>query len=337
MEKISIIVPIYNVKSYLQRCVQSISRQTYRDLEIILIDDGSTDGSGELCDSFEDKRIKVFHKRNEGLGLSRNVGIKEATGKYVMFVDSDDYIDKTMVENLYKDLISNKADTCIGGYKRVLKDKTIKNINPLSGKVFESSQIIKDVLAKMMGRASKNDDHIEMSVWKVLFTLSIIKENNIVFPSERKFISEDIIFDTEYYTKCKRVCMSSDIGYNYCDNSNSLTTKYNPNRFKLQITLFEELKKRASNLNIYTFVDQRLYNNLIANTRYCIKLEQKFNPKNVALKNIKDICSNKKLNEVFSYYLDDGPLKSKVINKAIQRKRYNFLWWIMFAKNKLNI
>lgn len=337
MDKISVVVPVYNVKHYLLKCVKSIEKQTYKNLEIILIDDGSTDGSGDICDSFVDSRIKVIHKSNEGLGVSRNVGIKEATGKYILFVDSDDYIDRTMIENLYTDLINNKADTCIGGYKRILKNRIISNINPLAGKTFEYPYIVDEVLAKMMGKESGIDDHIEMSVWSVLFTLSTINQNNIQFPSEKKFISEDIIFDTEYYAKCNKIYMSDDIGYNYCDNSNSLTTRYNPDRFKLQIILFEELKKRTYKLNIYNSVDQRLYNNLIANTRYCIKLEQKFNPKNIALKNIKNICNNKVLQSAFKNYLDNEPFKSRIVNKAIQKNQYNFLWWIMFIKNKLNV
>ncbi|OTA44624.1 glycosyl transferase family 2 [Limosilactobacillus reuteri] len=338
MDKISIVVPVYNVKQYLKRCVRSIENQTYRNLEIILVDDGSTDGSSEICDSFTDKRIKVIHKPNEGLGLSRNVGIKEATGKYIAFVDSDDYIDKTMISNLYSEMIKNHADTCIGGFKRVFKNKIISYANPLAGKTFEYPQIVKEVLAKMMGKASSIDDHIEMSVWKVLFTLSVIKKSNIKFPSEREFISEDIIFDTEYYTKCKKVCMSSDTGYNYCDNNDSLTTSYNPNRFELQVKLFKELQKRTIELSIYPFVEQRLYNTLIANSRYCIKLEQKFlHIRKDTLKRILFICSNSTLQYALIRYKVNEKKSSKLINKLIKKRRVTSLYYIMWIKNTFNI
>lgn len=337
MDKISIVIPVYNVKAYLERCVNSVINQTYKNLEIILVDDGSTDGSEKICDSFNDNRIKVIHKVNEGLGLSRNIGIAHATGKYIAFVDSDDYADETMIANLYNELIKNNADTCIGGFKRVLKNQTIEDINPLAGRIFSYPQTITDVLAKMMGKNSQIDDHIEMSVWKVLFTTSIIKENKIKFPSERKFISEDIIFDTDYYTKCKKICMSNDTGYNYCDNTNSLTTKYNPDRFKLQMILFNELKNRTGKLEIFNDVKQRLYNTLIANTRYCIKLEQKFNGRKNALKNIRKICNNSELHQVLGDYSDSDPLKSKIINKLIYNKSIGILWYIMLLKNKFNI
>ncbi|MFR0544736.1 glycosyltransferase family 2 protein [Limosilactobacillus reuteri] len=337
MDKISVIVPVYNVKQYLKRCVKSILGQTYNNLEIILIDDGSTDGSGEICDGFVDKRIKVIHKQNQGLGLTRNVGIDNATGKYMVFVDSDDYIDKTMIENLYKSLLLNSADTCIGGYKRVFRNRVVSNVNPYAGQTFSNSQVVENVLAKMLGKAGKINDHIEMSVWKVLFSTSIIQQNQLYFPSERKFISEDIIFDTEYYSKCQKVCMSNDIGYNYCDNDNSLTTRYNPNRFKLQIALFEELKERTLKLGIYDSVKQRLYNTLIANTRYCIKLIVKFKGRNEALKSIEIILNNLTLKTILLEYSIKENFKSEIINYLIKKKKANLLYLIMLIKNQFNL
>ena len=101
---ISVVIPVYNIEEYLERCVNSICAQTYRNLEILLVDDGSTDGSGALCDALaeKDKRIKVFHKANGGSSSARNVGIAQARGKYIGFVDSDDYISENMYELLYE-------------------------------------------------------------------------------------------------------------------------------------------------------------------------------------------------------------------------------------------
>lgn len=106
MELISIIIPIYNVSKYLNRCVDSVVNQTYKNIEIILVDDGSKDNSGEMCDKYQEEysNIKVVHKENAGLGFARNTGLEYVTGKYVIFVDGDDYIQKDMVENLYNDL-----------------------------------------------------------------------------------------------------------------------------------------------------------------------------------------------------------------------------------------
>ena len=101
MELISVIVPVYNVESYLEKCIESIQNQSYKSLEIILVNDGSTDSSGDICDKYaaHDKRIKVIHKKNGGLSSARNAGLEVANGDYIAFVDSDDYIEITMYEN----------------------------------------------------------------------------------------------------------------------------------------------------------------------------------------------------------------------------------------------
>ncbi|MDA3769093.1 glycosyltransferase family 2 protein [Streptococcus thermophilus] len=120
MEKISVIVPVYNVESYLERCINSLLNQTYSNLEIILIDDGSTDRSGQICDQYKNRdEFVVIHKENAGLGMARNTGLDVATGKYIIFVDSDDYIDNNMIQSLYEEIQKTSSDTCIGGFKRV--------------------------------------------------------------------------------------------------------------------------------------------------------------------------------------------------------------------------
>ena len=112
MDLISVIIPIYNVEQYLKECLESVINQTYRNLEIILVDDGSKDKSGKICDEYKnkDERIKVVHKENGGLSDARNAGMKIATGKYIQFIDSDDFIDKDMIETLYNLIIENEAD-----------------------------------------------------------------------------------------------------------------------------------------------------------------------------------------------------------------------------------
>lgn len=123
MDLISVIVPVYNVKNYLKKCVDSILSQTYSVLQVILVDDGSTDGSGELCDLLAkcDKRIQVVHKSNGGLSDARNAGIEIAEGKYFSFIDSDDYIEPDMVESLYKLAKSTDCQITISNMKRFFR------------------------------------------------------------------------------------------------------------------------------------------------------------------------------------------------------------------------
>ena len=139
--KITIIVPIYNASKYLKRCIESIVNQTYNNLEIILIDDGSTDDSGSICDYFasKDKRIKVIHKKNEGVSSSRNYGIKYSAGDYICFLDSDDYYDHNFIKEMYYKILKQDADICYCGYIK-FNHKKVKNtskkclLNYFSGK-----------------------------------------------------------------------------------------------------------------------------------------------------------------------------------------------------------
>jgi len=129
MKTISVIVPVYNVEKYIHRCIDSIINQTYKNLEIILVDDGSTDNCPKICDEYaqKDNRIKVIHKKNGGLSEARNVGIEIATGEYIGFIDSDDYINKKMYELLISGLETNDADICICNYKEVNNDYIIND------------------------------------------------------------------------------------------------------------------------------------------------------------------------------------------------------------------
>lgn len=343
---ISIIVPVYNIEQYLVRCVNSILKQTYTKIEIILVDDGSKDSSANLCDDFakKDKRIKVIHKSNAGLGYARNSGLDIAKGKYIAFIDGDDYIEPNMIANLYNSISENCADTCIGGFKRILKNQEIEYINPFSGKCFEGESIINDLVIKMLGKNGNksSNDYLEMSVWKVLFSNDIICQHNLRFPSERDFISEDIIFDLQYYQYAKKVICNEDVGYCYCDNEGSLTTKYNANRFYKQIILYDELKKITKELGIEKKSEHRRNTTLLSNARYSIKLENKYSgsiiSKEKARKNIYIICNNPILQQSLKTYDEKyNKLGTSIIDKLMLHKRVTLLFWIMSLKNKYGI
>ena len=125
MELVSVIVPVYNVEKYLKKCVDSILSQSYQNIEVILINDGSLDGSGEICEAYakKDERIKYITQNNSGLGKTRNRGIEEASGKYLLFVDSDDYIENTMIEKLYHNITESHADVASCGIYNVYRQK----------------------------------------------------------------------------------------------------------------------------------------------------------------------------------------------------------------------
>ena len=150
MDLISVIIPVYNVEPYLNRCMESVLNQTYTNLEIILVDDKSKDRSKELCLTYlKDKRVIIVeHDVNKGLGGARNSGLEIAHGRYVVFVDSDDYIELDMIENLYTCMMKTGADTVIGGFRRVMGTKIEIQKNKCAGIVYDNSDDIKNEVLK---------------------------------------------------------------------------------------------------------------------------------------------------------------------------------------------
>jgi len=140
VDLISVIIPVYNVEPYLKKCLDSVVTQTYKEIEIILVDDGSTDGSGPICDEYaaQDKRIRVIHKRNGGLSDARNVGLDRCSGRYVTFIDSDDYVASDYVERLYRILVEYNADIAVCDYFEFYDEEPVEHPK----KVRRSSSLI---------------------------------------------------------------------------------------------------------------------------------------------------------------------------------------------------
>ena len=342
--KVSIIVPVFNIDKYLERCIQSLLQQTYKNYEIILVDDGSTDTSAKICDKYasQNKNITVIHKSNSGLGMARNTGIENASGDLIKFIDGDDYIEKNHLENLINLVNEKSADAVLCGYTRVFKNGSAqKHKHIYSGKTFEGSQIINNVIPKLCGKKPDKSDNIEMSVWGAIFRANLISDNNIKFVSEREFISEDLIFDLDYLKYANKISFSDDIGYNYCDNEGSLTTSYRADRFEKQKKLEKVVTEKVKSYGIYNLCEQRIYNTLISIARYSIKLEQKFSKENgflISMKNIRKICTDKELKIVFKKYDDQGAsLKNKIVNFMVKHDWYVILWFVMLIKNKFDI
>lgn len=237
-ELVTIVVPIYNVEKYLERCLNSIVNQTYRNLEIILVDDGSPDRCPEICNEWEkrDKRIKVIHKKNAGLGMARNTGIENATGKYICFFDSDDYIALDTIEKAYQSIKKYNADIVMFGmYSMDATGKIVSADVPRTDKEFYCDGEIRNfVLPNMMGNdpATGKKLGFNMSASGRMYSMNLITNYNWRFVSERKFISEDFYSLLELHQYVKRVSIINKAFYYYCYNNTSLTHSFNPQRFK---------------------------------------------------------------------------------------------------------
>lgn len=342
MDLVSIIIPVYNVERYISRCLDSIVYQSYQNIEIILIDDGSTDLSGKICNDYakKDIRIKVMHKENAGLGYARNSGLEMAKGKFVTFIDSDDYVGVDHIKSMHDLIITTNTDTCIAGHTKVYATSLITHKNVCAGKVYRRD-ITSEILPRMCGGDSRGTDYIEMSVCMVLLSNKIIQENRLRFESERKLISEDLVFDFAYFPYSQGVCIGDMTDYYYCDNEDSLTTKYRKGRFENQVALYDEIMNRAVKLDIGKLCNPRLNSTLIAIARYSIKLEYKFSKINgiqKSRKNVKAICQNKTLLKVMDEF-DDTRIKksSRAVNLLIKNQNYILLELTMKFKNLFDI
>ena len=203
---ISVIVPVYNMEQYLERCVNSILRQTYEKLEIILVDDGSTDASPRMCDVFakRDGRIKVVHKTNGGLSDARNAGLAVATGDYIGYVDSDDWIVHDMYEHMYRSCVEQDAQLCVCRYFSEYADRTE------GGGSGECVPLTRDELLRIYigGHAQYV---IYNSVWSKLFRRSLVE--GVVFPKGRN--SEDIMYTTRAFCKLDKAVYLDKCLYHY--------------------------------------------------------------------------------------------------------------------------
>lgn len=209
---ISIIVPVYNVEHYLDRCLKSILEQTYKNIEIVIVDDGSTDSSGIICDKYLtiDNRIKVFHKKNGGLSDARNYGIKKSNGEYLMFVDSDDYIPSNAIEILFNLITEKKADVSIGKIKTGTSSNIENNNNMPNIETFDNRQAIKEMLY-----ANK----FSTSASGKLFKRELFK--NVEFPLHKLY--EDFHTIYKILDKSKLIVFENEIVYYYIIRKGSIT------------------------------------------------------------------------------------------------------------------
>lgn len=274
-ELISVIVPIYNVDKYLKRCLDSIINQTYKNLEIILIDDGSTDKSGQICDNYKrkDNRIVVIHKENGGLSSARNKGLDIAKGDLISFIDSDDYLELNMFEELINDMNKNDSDISICNYYYVKNDnkKIMKSLfNKDDFCIFG-----KEKYYYLLNEYSL----VFMYAWNKLYKKNIF--DNIRFPKGKIYEYTNIICDI--LDQANKVSYTSKPLYNYVYRNTSIGNSFNINHFDKIISN----NKKISFFNKHGYSDLELVeknnkmNNLISNLakmkKYKIKNKEVFN------------------------------------------------------------
>ncbi len=230
-KKISIIVPIYNSSRSLDRCVNSIRSQSYENIEIILINDGSKDNSAKMCDAYakEDNRIVIIHQENQGASIARNNGLKKATGEYILFVDSDDFLDENACKTLLENILENHSDVAISNKDFYIGDKILKNVLYNESNFLregeEKELFILDLMTSHFDKKMNNVKYLSCGVTAKLFKKELIKKNNISFQENCRF-GEDVLFNLYCFQHAKKISYIDADTYHFHVNINSSTHKF---------------------------------------------------------------------------------------------------------------
>lgn len=327
--KISIIVPIYNVEQYLNKCIESIVNQTYINLEIILVDDGSTDKCPIICDQWEkkDKRIKVIHKKNEGISAARNAGLDVVSGQYIMFVDSDDWIDLNSCEKAITSIQNNDAEIVLWSYIREFsgnsKPKDLFGCNSKLFNTFETRNVYRRLFGLYESELSnpENLDSI-VTVWGKLYKKEILDGIKFV-DSKILAVAEDLLFNIYVFARINKIFYINERLYHYRkDNKKSATAIYKSNLFNQWEFLYDCMQSEIDSKN-YEVDFQTALNNRIALGIIGLGLTELNNPmgKHIKVRKIKEIISSKRYRNSY---------------KTLQLKYFPLHWKVFFLFAKMN-
>ena len=330
MSLVSIIVPIYNGEKYIDRCLESILNQTYKDIEIVIVDDGSRDNSLKILKNYQskDKRIKIYHQENKGPSAARNTGLHQSIGEYVMFVDADDYIDKDMVRYMVESINSEFDAMVLCDNSEIWVDTIDER------KLFEEydTNISKDTVIKEIASGKAG------LVCGKLFSRSIVEKNNIIFDKNIS-MCEDQIFFLNVSRYCEVFSHISKSLYFYDRrNENSITIKYQERAIENQIYVLQKIedilnKCGLENNDVISIINNRFINAI----QYCIANEvldtNIFNTRS-KLDNVKNIVSNNRLQQVINN-INPKNLREIIVIKNFNNHRYVVLYGSFYILDRV--
>ena len=334
--QVSIIVPAYNVENYIERCLNSLVNQTFKDIEIITINDGSTDKSLELLNKYakEDIRVSVIDLGDEGVSYCRNLGVEKANGKYIMFVDSDDWIDSNMIEAMYKKAEENKLDLVMCSYIREFKDHSKEKIFNLPEEIiYKEDKVKNELLRKLVGPVKEELSNPEMldalgTVWGKLYRADILKENKLKFVDLSEIGSaEDTLFNIFTFNYLKKVMFLNKPMYHYWrDNPKSVTSQYNPKLKEQRKVFFKYISDFLKENNFVQVFEEALNNRICTSVLGLGLIECSKNNKVSGINKIKNI--KKIINEEYV----------RNAYKNLELKYFSIHWRIFyfFIKNKMS-
>lgn len=320
MIKVSVIIPVYNVEAYLSRCLDSVINQTLKEIEIIIINDGSTDNSYKIIKDYEKKdcRIKTISQNNGGLSMARNAGLEIATGEYIGFVDSDDRIDERMYEVMYAEAKKNDADIVGCNYCDEYDDKTItkplykfKDLN-IKLREYGLDKFIREIFLPYS---------YGCEVWSKIFRNEIINKNNIRFEKNNEIFAEDWLFDFYYFMKCNKIILIDEAFYYHFIRIGSIMNADKPKLTQRLMELINRFEKKSKINNQYAEIYSVIPDITYSLVTFSIYYHKNFKTKWKALKSA--YMDNKFITRMKEFYENKNNSKYRrifawlVINKFI--------------------
>lgn len=332
---LSVIVPVYNVEKYLDRCVQSLVNQTLKDMEIILVDDGSTDDSGSLCDDYarQYENIVVVHKENGGLTSAWMAGVKASKGDYLGFVDSDDWVDGDMYQIMYEKALEKQVDMVCCGLVKEFEDKTRTHTyltDRLKKGYYEKEDIIQKIRPVFLCDGSFDSRAIPASRCMKLYRREIMEEN-MKYCNEQVSIGEDLVITFACFMDCESIYTFHDYyPYHYRINESSLTGKHDSNYIRKLITLREQLLYINEEKQSGYDYRQQILNDFLFLTLMCIKDEVYKNREEShgkVIKNVAKICESPQVQEALrEYHMPKLMLSGKIFVFMMKHKLYALMF-----------
>lgn len=329
--KVSIIVPIYNVEAFLYRCMDSLISQTFKNIEIIALNDGSKDNSINILREYErrDSRIVVIDKQNEGLSQTRNIGIELATGDYITFVDGDDWLDVEMINMMQETAVKNNSDVVLCSYIREYKERSLPKVFDETEVIVYKKEDVKSSLYRKMvgpiGLEMKKPENLHslITAWGKLYRSSIIKENNIKFIDTSVIGTEDCLFNVHAFRYVNQAVLINLPLYHYWKgNSSSLTSSYKPNLIKQWGLMYKYIREYLDEGDVGEEYYQALFNRICLST---LNLGLNECSKSNKVAEIKKIQNIKEM-------LNEGYIKDAF--KKFDHKYLPIYWRVFYFANK---
>lgn len=341
--KVSVIVPVYNVEKYLPQCMDSLLNQTLKELEIILVDDGSPDNCPALCDEYAKQfpHIKVIHKKNGGLGYARNSGMEIAEGEYIAFVDSDDYVESETFQKLYTLARETNADVVYFTF-RIFDDQGNTWGMPWAAneKGYHTEEDLRGYILDMAGSPPKaKDDHeVPVSVWSGFYRNDIIRKHELRFKNERELINEDLLFNIEFLLKASHIYTVPDAFYRYRTNLSSLSRSVRPDKIIKNYIYYQYLLEMLRENNFGTEGYLRATRHFIGTSRRNIRqYVQSSLTRKEKIQWLQEVVNHPVWREIASSY----PYRQMLLKYAIhfyllQKGYYNLLYYLSGLKSVSN-